>query len=97
MRKWYLRPRTEKNEFIIYTFTRSSNFEFCDCHIPLFDEDSAYNKSIKRPVEGPEETKVPRIHDTTMNNATQQEYREIEVPQVLETFTIIHTLLVKLA
>ena len=28
-----------------------------------FDEDSAYNKSRKRP----EETEVPRIHDTTMN------------------------------
>ena len=32
-----------------------------------FDEDSAYNKSRKRPTEELEETKVPRIHDTTMN------------------------------
>ena len=41
-----------------------------------FDKDSAYNKSRKRPVEetkGTEEIEVPRIHDTTMNNATQEE------------------------
>ena len=31
-----------------------------------FDEDSAYNKSRKRPAEELEETEVPRIHDTTM-------------------------------
>ena len=28
-----------------------------------FDEDSAYIKSSKRPVEEPEETEAPRIHD----------------------------------
>ena len=42
-----------------------------------FDEDTAYNKSRKRPVEetkGTEETKVPRIHDTTMNEEDQEEY-----------------------
>ena len=38
-----------------------------------FDEDSAYNKSIKRPAEEPEETEAPRIHDTTMNEETQEE------------------------
>ena len=38
-----------------------------------FDEDSAYKKSRKRPAEEPEETEVPRIEDTTMNNATQEE------------------------
>ena len=32
-----------------------------------FDEDTAYNKSRKRPVEEPEEAEAPRIHDTTMN------------------------------
>ena len=32
-----------------------------------FDEDSAYNKSKKRHAEEPEETRAPRIHDTTMN------------------------------
>ena len=32
-----------------------------------FDEDSAYNKSRKRPVEDPEETEAPIILDTTMN------------------------------
>ena len=46
-----------------------------------FDEDSTYNKSRKRPVEDSEETKVPRIQDTTMNDATHEEYREIEEPQ----------------
>ena len=39
-----------------------------------FDEDSTYNKSRKRPVEDHEETEVPRIQDTTMNNETQEEY-----------------------
>ena len=38
----------------------------------IFDEDSSYNKSRKRPAEDPEETKVPRIRDTTMNDATQE-------------------------
>ena len=28
-----------------------------------FDEDTAYNKSKKRPTEEPEEAKAPRIHD----------------------------------
>ena len=46
-----------------------------------FDEDLAYNKSRKRPAEEPIETEVPRIHDTTMNDATQEEDREIEEPQ----------------
>ena len=43
-----------------------------------FDKDSAYNKSRKRPAE---ETEVPRIHDTTMNEEIQEEDREIEEPQ----------------
>ena len=38
-----------------------------------FDKDSAYNKSRKRPAEEPEEAKAPRIHDTTMNEETQEE------------------------
>ena len=37
-----------------------------------FDEDSAYNKFRKRPDEDPEETEAPRIHDTTMNEETQE-------------------------
>ena len=40
-----------------------------------FDEDSTYNKSIKRPNEDPEESKSPRIHDTTMNKETHEEDR----------------------
>ena len=39
-----------------------------------FDEDSAYNKYRKRPVEDPEEIEAPRIRDSTMNNATPEEY-----------------------
>ena len=45
-----------------------------------FDEDSTYNKSRKRPVEDPEETEAPRIHDTTMNESIPEEDREIEEP-----------------
>ena len=40
-----------------------------------FDEDSAYNKSKKRPAEEPKEIEAPRIHDTTMNEETQEEDR----------------------
>ena len=48
-----------------------------------FDEDTAYNKSRKRPAEEPEEAeaKAPRIHDTTMNKEAQEEDREFEEPQ----------------
>ena len=46
-----------------------------------FDEDSTYNKSIKSPVEDSEETKVPRIHNTTINEANPEEDREMEEPQ----------------
>ena len=38
-----------------------------------FDEDLAYNKSRKRPVEDSEETKVPSIRDTTMIEETLEE------------------------
>ena len=40
-----------------------------------FDKESAYNKSRKRPAEDPKETKAPRIHDTTINEESQEEYR----------------------
>ena len=46
-----------------------------------FDEDSAYIKSRKKSAEEPEETRAPRIHDTTMNKEIQEEYRELEEPQ----------------
>ena len=46
-----------------------------------FDEDTAYNKSIKRPDEELEEAEAPRIHDTTMNGETQEEDRDFEEPQ----------------
>ena len=35
-----------------------------------FDEDTAYNKSRKKPTE---EAEAPRIHDTTMNEEAQEE------------------------
>ena len=46
-----------------------------------FDEDTTYNKSRKRPIEEPEEVEAPRIHDTTMNEAIQEEDQEFEEPQ----------------
>ena len=46
-----------------------------------FDEDIAYNKSKKRPAKVLEESEAPRIHDTTMNEETQEEVREFEEPQ----------------
>ena len=38
-----------------------------------FDEDLVYNKSRKRPDKDHEEIKAPKIHDTTMNEETQEE------------------------
>ena len=38
-----------------------------------FDEETAYNKSRKRLAGEPEEAEAPRIHDTTMNEETQEE------------------------
>ena len=43
-----------------------------------FDEDSAYIRSRKRPTEEHEETRTPRIQDTTMNEEAQEEDREFE-------------------
>ena len=47
-----------------------------------FDEETTYNKSRKRLAEEPEEAKAeaPRIHDTTMNEESQEEDREFEEP-----------------
>ena len=52
-----------------------------------FDEDTAYNKSRKRPTKEPEEVEAPRIHDTTMNEEIQEEDQEFcwsRVPQLQE-------------
>ena len=47
-----------------------------------FDEDLDYNKSRKKPAKDPEESEAPRIHDTTMNEETQEEPQEpIDPPQ----------------
>ena len=37
-----------------------------------FDEVIAYSKSRKRPAKEPEEVGAPIIHDTTMNEETQE-------------------------
>ena len=42
-----------------------------------FDEDSAYNKSIKLPIEYIEEPEVPKIRDTIMNEENLEEDQEI--------------------
>ena len=49
-----------------------------------FYEDTAYNKSRKRPAEEPEEAEAeaPRIRDTIMNEEAQEEVREFEEPQI---------------
>ena len=46
----------------------------------MFDEDSSYSKSRKKPLEEPEEAKAPRTHDTIMNEETQEKDREFEEP-----------------
>ena len=46
-----------------------------------FDEYLAYNKSRKLPIEDIEEPEVPMIRDTTMNETTPEEDREMEEPQ----------------
>ena len=46
-----------------------------------FDEDSACKKSRKSPTKEPEETKAPRIHDTTMNEESQAEDQKLEESQ----------------
>ena len=43
-----------------------------------FDEDSAYNKSIKIPLENPEESEAPRTHDTTMNEENQEKIENLK-------------------
>ena len=45
------------------------------------DEDTAYNKSRKRPAKEPKEEEAPIIHDTTMNEETREEDREFQEPQ----------------
>ena len=45
-----------------------------------FYEDTSYKKSRKKPTE---EAEAPRIHDTIMNEETQEEDREFEEPQRL--------------
>ena len=39
---------------------------------------TAYNKSRTRPAEEPEEVEAPIIHDTTMNEETQEEDQDFE-------------------
>ena len=46
-----------------------------------FDEDIAYNKSWKKPVEEFKEAEAPKIHDTTMNEETQEEDQDFKEPR----------------
>jgi len=43
-----------------------------------FDEDTAYKKSRKKPIEEPEEAEAPKIHDTTMNEETQKKIENLK-------------------
>ena len=64
--------------YIIY-FPRFKNIDISKD--VTFDEDSAYIKSRKRPLEDSEEFEVPIIHNTTMNEETPKEDREMEESQ----------------
>ena len=75
-----LDPSRKKGIFVGYSESSKSykiyfpRFKKIDISRDItFDEDSSYNKSRKRPVEDSEETKVPRIQYTTMNDANQVE------------------------
>ena len=75
-----LEPLGKKGIFVGYTKSSKAyiiyfpRFKKIDISKDVtFDEDSAYNKSRKRPVEDLEETKVPKIRDTTMIEATPEE------------------------
>ena len=83
-----LHPSGRKSIFIGYSDTSKAyiiyfpGFKKIDIRRDVtFNEGSAYKKSRKRPVEEPEEEEAPRIHDTTMNEETQEEDREFEEPQ----------------
>ena len=73
-----LDPSGKKGIFVGYSKSSKDyrayflGFKNIDINMDVtFEEDSAYNKSRKRPTEEHEETKAPIIHDTTMN----EEYR----------------------
>ena len=52
-----------------------------------FNEYTACNKSRKRPTEESEEAEAPIIHDTTINEETQEEDREFVEPSNYEEAT----------
>ena len=75
-----LDPSGKKGIFVGYSESLKAcriyfpRFKIIDISMDItFDEYSAYKKSRTRPAEDPEETKVPRIHDTTMNAEIQEE------------------------
>ena len=80
-----LDPSRRKGIFVGYNDTSKSyriyflGFKKIDINRDVtFDEDLSYIKSINKPTE---EAEAPRIHDTIMNEETQEEYREFEEPQ----------------
>ena len=83
-----LDPSGKKGKFVGYSDTSKAYWIYFPgfkkiniSRYVTFYEDSAYNKSRKRPVEDPKESEAPIIHDTTMNEETQEEDREFEEPQ----------------
>ena len=75
-----LDPSGKKGIFVVYYESSKAyriyfpRFKKIDINRDVtFDEDSTYNKSKKRPIIELEETRVPRIQDTTMNEATIEE------------------------
>ena len=80
---WHVVPRPEEKSVVtskwIYNIKHDADGSI-EKYKAIFDEDTDYNKSRKRHAEEPEESEAPRIHDTTMNEETQEEDREFEEP-----------------
>ena len=82
-----LDPSRKKSIFVGYSES-SKAYKICFLEFKkidisrdvTFDEDTVYNKSRKRPAEDPEETEVPRIPNTTINEANPEEDQEMEEP-----------------
>ena len=74
-----LDPSGKKGVFVGYSESSKAyriyfpGFKKIDISRDVTFDNSAYNKSRKRPAEEPIETEVPRIHDTTMNEAIPEE------------------------
>ena len=79
-----LDPSRKKGIFLGYSKSSKAYRIYFPCYKKIdisrdvtFDEDTAYNKSRKRPAEEPKESESPRIHDTTMNEEIQKRISRI--------------------